>query len=200
MHQLELGLPAQLLVERGERLVEQQHARPLDQRARERDALALAAGQLVRLACGEAFEPDQRQHLGDARRDLRLGQSILLEPERDIARDGQMRKQRVALEHHVDRPPIGRHRRDILRRRAGCDRHPASRSPASMRSSVVLPQPEGPSSAKNSPSKMSSDTPSTAATPEKRLLTPSNRTSGRAAGSLQGANVRRVPTRMLGWF
>ena len=35
-------------------------------------------------------------------------------------------------------------------------------SPASMRSSVVLPQPDGPSSAKNSPSRMSSETLSTA--------------------------------------
>ena len=50
LHQLELRLLAQLLVERRERLVEQQHARTLDQRARERDALALAAGELVRLA------------------------------------------------------------------------------------------------------------------------------------------------------
>ena len=33
--------------------------------------------------------------------------------------------------------------------------------PASMRSSVVLPQPDGPSSAKNSFSRMSSETPST---------------------------------------
>ena len=72
MHQLELRLLAQLLVERRQRLVEQQHARALDQRARERDALALAARQLVRLALGEALELDQRQHLRDPRRDLRL--------------------------------------------------------------------------------------------------------------------------------
>ena len=43
--------------------------------------------------------------------------------------------------------------------------------PASMRSSVVLPQPDGPSSAKNSFSRMSSETPSTAATGPKRLVT-----------------------------
>ena len=43
--------------------------------------------------------------------------------------------------------------------------------PASMRSSVVLPQPEGPSSAKNSPSPMSTETLSTAATEPKRLVT-----------------------------
>ena len=80
MHQLELGLLAQLLVERGERLVEQQHARALDQRARERDALALAAGELMRLALAETFELDQRQHLGDARRDLGLRQPSCLSP------------------------------------------------------------------------------------------------------------------------
>src|SRR5262249_12066401 len=39
---------------------------------------------------------------------------LLLESERDIALDREMRKQRVALEHHVDRPPIRRYRRDIL--------------------------------------------------------------------------------------
>ena len=49
---LELGLHAlaQLEVQRAERLVEQQHARAVDDRARERDALALAAGELRR-AC-----------------------------------------------------------------------------------------------------------------------------------------------------
>ena len=52
--QLELHLLAQLQVERAERLVEQQHARPVDERARERDALALAARELDRLALRRA--------------------------------------------------------------------------------------------------------------------------------------------------
>src|SRR3984893_2223666 len=49
--------------------------------------------------------------------------------------------------------------------------------PASMRSSVVLPQPEGPSSAKNSPAAISRETSSTAAAApgEKRLATRSMR-------------------------
>ena len=59
LDQLELGLLAQLLVERAERLVEQQQLRPLGQRAGERDALALAAGQLVRLAPAIAFKLDE---------------------------------------------------------------------------------------------------------------------------------------------
>ena len=50
LHQLELGLLAQLLVERAERLVEQQELRPLGEGAGQRDALALAARELVRLA------------------------------------------------------------------------------------------------------------------------------------------------------
>jgi hypothetical protein len=114
LHQLELRLPAQLLVERRERLVEQQDARALHQGARQRHALALAAGKLVRLASGEAFEPHQRQHLFDPGSDLRPGKPLLLETERDIALDREVGKQRVALEHHVDRPPIGRHTHDIL--------------------------------------------------------------------------------------
>ena len=49
--QLVLHLPSQLQVERAERLVEQQHRRLDHQRARQRHALPLAAGKLVRLAC-----------------------------------------------------------------------------------------------------------------------------------------------------
>src|SRR5229473_3192108 len=97
VHQLELGLRAQLLVEGGERLVEQQHLRPLHQRAGERHALALAAGQLVRLAPGERLELDEREHLADARGDVLPGAPLLLEAEGDIARDGEMREQGVAL-------------------------------------------------------------------------------------------------------
>ena len=54
-----------LQVERAERLVEQEDARPVHQRTGERDALALAAGQLVRLAVAEALEPDAGERLVD---------------------------------------------------------------------------------------------------------------------------------------
>ena len=70
--QLELGLLAQLLVERPERLVEQQHLGLLGERAGKRDALALAAGKLVRLALGERRQLDQLQHLVDAHVDVGL--------------------------------------------------------------------------------------------------------------------------------
>ena len=54
--ELELHLLAELEVERAERLVEQQHLGLVDDRARERDPLALAAGELDRLARSEAGE------------------------------------------------------------------------------------------------------------------------------------------------
>ena len=50
--ELVADLPAGDRVERAERLVEQQHARVAGERARERDALALAAGQLCRACAG----------------------------------------------------------------------------------------------------------------------------------------------------
>ena len=45
-----------LRVQRAEGLVEQQHARLDGERARERDALTLAAGELRRIAAAEAVE------------------------------------------------------------------------------------------------------------------------------------------------
>ena len=48
--ELDLHLLAKLQVERAERLVEQEHLRAVDERARERDPLPLAAGELDRLS------------------------------------------------------------------------------------------------------------------------------------------------------
>ena len=52
--ELEAHRLAQLGVERRKRLVQQQHPRPLHQRARQRHALALAAGELIRHALAES--------------------------------------------------------------------------------------------------------------------------------------------------
>ena len=62
---LELGLHllAELEIERAERLVEQQHRRPVDDRARQADALALAAGELCRPALAVRLEPHHAQRL-----------------------------------------------------------------------------------------------------------------------------------------
>src|SRR5471032_722831 len=59
-----LHLLAQLQVERTERLVEEQHLRAVDHRARERDALALPARELHRLAVAVTLEAHHPQNLG----------------------------------------------------------------------------------------------------------------------------------------
>ena len=64
--ELELHRLAQLEVERAERLVEQQRARVVHERAGQRDALLLAAGELRGLALGEVGEPDDLEQLVDA--------------------------------------------------------------------------------------------------------------------------------------
>ena len=63
-------LLAHLGVERAEGLVEQQHPRLDRERAGERDALALAAGELAGIAPGEAAELDEIEELADAAVDL----------------------------------------------------------------------------------------------------------------------------------
>ncbi len=68
--QLHLHLVAQLLVERRERLVQQDDLGLHHQRAGQRDALPLAAGQFMRLALAVAFHVHQRQHLVDFAGDL----------------------------------------------------------------------------------------------------------------------------------
>src|SRR5204863_3302695 len=68
----------------------------------------------MRLAEREVFELDHAQHVVDAHIPLRALQLFLPQAEADIARDSQMRKQRVALEHHVDRSAVWRQRADIL--------------------------------------------------------------------------------------
>ena len=65
------GLDAQLGVEVGERLVHQEDGRLADDRPTERDALALAAGQLLRLAIEQLLELDRLGRLVDPALDLR---------------------------------------------------------------------------------------------------------------------------------
>ena len=112
LHQFQLRALTQLLVERGQRFVEQQDLGPPRQRARQRHALS-AAGKLVRFALLHAIELDQRDHLGDAGVDGGARHAGALQPERDIVPHVEMRKQRVVLEHHVDRPLVRQHRRDV---------------------------------------------------------------------------------------
>ena len=86
---------------------------PLDQAAGERHPLALAAGELVRLAPRERGELHQRQGFFHPRRDLGARNLVLAQAEGDVARHRHVGEERVGLEHHVDRPPVGRQRGQI---------------------------------------------------------------------------------------
>ena len=112
-HQLELRLGTQLLVQRGERLVEQQHVRAFDQGAGKRHALA-ATRQLVNFAPAKTLKPGEVEHLGNAHGDFLASHILLAQSEGDVAFDREVRKQRVALEHHVYGPPMRQHRHDVL--------------------------------------------------------------------------------------
>ena len=85
--QLLAELLAQLGVEIGERLVEKEHLRLDDERAGERHALLLAAGELARVAAAERGEVDERQRRRDAAPDRRArARPPHAQPEADIAR------------------------------------------------------------------------------------------------------------------
>ena len=129
------------------------------ERAGQRDALLLAARELAGAGLLAAGQPDQLEHLG--RPGVRISASATLplaQPEGDVLEHVQVREQRVVLEHGVDRPPVRPARRSCRRRaRAPCPR--GLSSPAIIRSVVVLPQPLGPISEKNSPSAISRSMP-----------------------------------------
>jgi hypothetical protein len=72
------------------------------------------------------------------------------QPEGDVLEDVEVREQRVALEDRVDRPLVGLGVGDVVLAEVIVP-EVGSSSPATIRSVVVLPQPDGPSSAKNEP-------------------------------------------------
>ena len=91
---------AQRLVERGERLVEQQRARLGGERARERDALALAARELVGIARRERAQLERVEPAVD-RRAAAVAARVApaaAEAEGDVLAHRQVREQRVLLE------------------------------------------------------------------------------------------------------
>ena len=111
--QKELHLLAELEVERAERLVEQQHARPAHERPGQRDALLLPSRQLARLPMPDAAQVDEPKHVLDATLDLALLHALTLQPESDVVRDGQVREERVRLEDGVDVALVRRQADDV---------------------------------------------------------------------------------------
>ena len=107
-------LKAEFGIEIGERLVEQQAARPDDERAGERDALLLAAGELIGFAVGVGAHAHGLERLAGAAPDFVLRHLALLEAERDVLRHGHVRPQRVALKHHSGIPLVRREASDVF--------------------------------------------------------------------------------------
>jgi len=103
--------PAQVGVEAGEGFVEQQQVGARCQRAGQRDALLLAAGEFVRIAIGQAVEADQRQRLKHARRARAAVQAV--QAESDVVGDRKVGEQRQVLEHEAQAALLRRQRQRI---------------------------------------------------------------------------------------
>jgi hypothetical protein len=100
---------AQLRVEVRQRFVHQERLRLPDDRATHRDALPLAAAELLRLAVEQCLDREQLGRLPDAPLDLCLRHAREPQAEGDVLRDRHVRVERVALEHHGDVAILLRH-------------------------------------------------------------------------------------------
>ena len=96
------GLDAKLGVQVGERLVHEEHGGLAHDRPAERDALALAAGELLGLAVQQLLQLEDARGVVDALVDVGLGHLAQLEAEREVVADRHVRVERVALEDHGD--------------------------------------------------------------------------------------------------
>src|SRR5208283_1186123 len=106
--ELELRLLAQFSVEGAERLVEQQELRPRRQRPGERHALLLAARDLVDAARAKVRQLNDVEKLLNSFFHSLSREPLAAQAKGDVLEDVEMRKQRIGLEHHIDRPPVGR--------------------------------------------------------------------------------------------
>jgi hypothetical protein len=111
--QLALHMTAQRQVERGEGLVQQERARLVDEGARERDTLALAAGELARTAAGEIAEPHDVEHLPHPPPELAAFHAADARAEGNVVEHREVREERVVLEDRVDGAAVGRHAADV---------------------------------------------------------------------------------------
>ena len=133
-----LQFRAQLLVECGERFIQQQQVGIEDQR----HALLLPARQLLRQAFGEGGQLHQVERRPHLRVTVGSRQPAHAQREGDVLRDRHVREQRIALEHHAevallrrqrgDVPPVEQHRTLAWRDEAG-HRHQDRRLPRSGR-------------------------------------------------------------------
>ena len=99
---LDAHADAELGVEIGERLVEQEDLRLAHDRPADRHALALAARKFARLALQERLQPQDPRGLRHLGVDLPLRLAGHLERKAHIGRHRHVRIERVGLEHHGD--------------------------------------------------------------------------------------------------
>ena len=146
---------ADLGVQRAERLVEQEHARLDGERAGEGDALLLPAGELRGIARPEISELDDVEQFVDPRARSRAATAACAA----AARSDRRRHCRTRSCAGTGRSAGRRSRCAAPGSRAAPASSPSKASapsligssPAMRRRSVVLPEPEGPSSARSSP-------------------------------------------------
>src|SRR5262249_55638535 len=105
---LDLHVQPESLVERAERLVEQQHGGLDGERAGHGDALLLASGELAREAITELAETHHLEELIHRLPDLRALNAASFQPVRDVVGHRHVGKERVALEDDPDVAEIGR--------------------------------------------------------------------------------------------
>jgi hypothetical protein len=112
----------------------------------------------ARLAFQQVAQFQDLGGLVDARLDLVLGHLADLQAVGHVVEHAHVRVQRVVLEHHGD---VALGRLQLVDHRPPMEISPplTSSSPATMRSSVDLPQPEGPTMTMNSRSAISAFTP-----------------------------------------
>ena len=105
---------AKLQVERGERLVKKEHLRTVDEGARNRDALLLTAGELVRVLPRVLAHLDHSEYCIDLLLDFLLRELRKPQRERNVVPNRHRRKERVVLEHRVDAPLVWSEIRYVL--------------------------------------------------------------------------------------
>ena len=89
----------------------------MHQRARDRDALQLAAGELARHARRALGEADRREHLRDARVAVRAADAEQRQRQRDVLRDGQVGQHVERLEHEAHAGAAQHGQRIVVERR-----------------------------------------------------------------------------------
>ena len=110
--ELHLQLLAQVRIERGQRLVQQEEPRLQRERAGGRDALALPPGELLDPSIAQPLERDERRGAPRTRVAIRsFSAPRIRSAVADVAGDVQMREEGEALEDHPDVAactPVGR--------------------------------------------------------------------------------------------